>query len=397
MSLKKQIFGWSVYDFANTIFSALFVTVYFPLFVVLIGGNAFQVGLVFSISLFLAAFTVPFLGAIVDISKRKKVLLFIFTVLCCIFTLFTGFFGLVIALILGLLANFFYHASLDIYDAMLVDLSHKKNIGYISGIGTSVGYGGTLLGIAVAYIVGYYYGFETLTSIKIIFVLTALLFFAFSLFTFATIKEPPTTEITKKHLKEAYKRVISTIKEIKKYKFIWIFLLSSLLFMDAANTAIIFLYLYARDQLGLTIIQFLPIYATMATAAGLGSLAFGKLTDKIGHKITLNIVLISWITIILLLYFKTTYITFIITGVLGGALLGAIWTLTRPILVEIAPKSKIAELFGYQGLTEKFSGLIGPALFGGVAVAYGFNQALLVVVSLFLLGAIALCFVKVKK
>ena len=96
----------------------------------------------------------------------------------------------------------------------------------------------------------------------------------------------------------------------------------------------------------------------------------------------------------LILYLKTTYATFVFTAVLGGALLGGIWTITRPLLIAIAPQKKIAELLGYQGLTEKFSGVIGPVTFGLIAVAVGFRQALLVVIALFLLGAFVLRFVK---
>ncbi|MBW2996873.1 MFS transporter, partial [Candidatus Woesearchaeota archaeon] len=72
MSNKKEIFGWSMYDFADTIFSALFITVYFPIFVVLKGGTAFHVGLVMSLSMLLAGLLVPFLGAVADVTQRKK-------------------------------------------------------------------------------------------------------------------------------------------------------------------------------------------------------------------------------------------------------------------------------------------------------------------------------------
>lgn len=397
MSIKKQIFGWSMYDFANTIFSALFVTVYFPLFVVLKGGTAFHVGLVFSVSMLLAGLFVPFLGAVADITGRKKLLLFIFTVLCCIFTFFTGFFTLAFVLLLGLLANFFFHASLDIYDSFLVNISNKKNIGRISGLGTAVGYLGTILSVAVAYLIGYFYGFETIVGIKTVFIVTALLFFGFSLFTFAYLKEVSKTKIKKYHFKKAFHRVISTIKSIKKFKYVWLFLLASFLYVDGASTAIIFLFLYARDQIGLTLVEFLPIFVVMALAGVVGAFIFGKITDKIGHKKTLLFVLFLWVIIILILYLNTTYATFLFAGITGGALLGAMWTITRPMLVELAPKSKIAELFGYQGLTEKFSGVIGPLAFGAIAVSLGFNQALLVVIVLFLLGAFVLSFVKTKR
>lgn len=397
MSIKKQIFGWSMYDFANTIYSALFITVYFPLFVVLKGGTAFHVGLTFSISMLLAGLLVPFLGAIADITQRKKLFLLVFTILCCSAVLLTGFFSIWYVLLFALLANFFYHASLDVYDAMLVNISNKKNIGFISGIGTAVGYLGTILSVAVAFLIGLYYGYESIKGIQIVFIVTAVLFFSFSLFTFYFVKEKPKSTLIKLPLKQAFKNVLYTIKNFKKFKFIWLFLLASFLYTDGANTAIIFLFLFGRDQIGLSLAQFLPIYVIMALASAVGAFIFGKITDKFGHKRTLNLILFLWVVVILALYFKTNYTTFLTVGILGGALLGGIWTTTRPLLVDLTPKSKIAELFGYQGLTEKFSGVIGPALFGFIATAMGFKQALLVVIALFLLGALVLKFVKVKK
>ncbi|MBW2992286.1 MFS transporter [Candidatus Woesearchaeota archaeon] len=397
MKNKLQIFGWSMYDFANTIYSALFVTVYFPLFVTLKGGTAFHVGLTFSLSMLLAGLLVPFLGAIADITKRKKLFLIIFTILCCSFVLLTGFFNIWYVLLFALLANFFYHASLDVYDALLVNLSTPKNIGIISGIGTAVGYLGTILSVAVAFLIGLYYGYENIQGIQIVFIVTAALFFLFSLFTFFLVKEKSKFMIIKPPLKQAFKNVIFTIKNIKKFKFIWLFLLASFLYTDGANTAIIFLFLFGRDQIGLSLAQFLPIYVLMALASAVGAVIFGKITDKLGHKRTLNLILSLWVIVILILYFKTNYTTFLAVGILGGALLGGLWTTTRPLLVDLAPKAKIAELFGYQGLTEKFSGVIGPALFGFIATAIGFKQALLIVIALFLLGALTLKFVKVNR
>ena len=393
---NKEIFGWSMYDFANTIFSALFVTVYFPLFVTLKGGTAFHVGLVMSISMFLAGLTVPLLGAVADITKRKKLLLIIFTIVCCIFTFLTGFFSLIWLLLFALLANYSFRACLDVYDALLVDISTKKNLGWISGIGTAVGYLGTVLSVALAYLIGFFYGHETIMGIKIVFILTALLFFGFSLFTFTLVKERSRTKIKLDHFKEGAKRVLSTLKEIKKFKSVWTFLLASFLYVDGANTAIIFLFLYARDQIGLTVIQFLPLYVLMALAGGAGAIFFGKITDRLGHKKSLMIILFLWTLVILGLYLRTTYATFIAAGLIGGALLGAMWTITRPMLIELAPKNKISELLGYQGLTEKFGGIIGPVLFGSISVAFGFKAALLVIIGLFLAGAIVLSRVKIK-
>jgi len=243
---------------------------------------------------------------------------------------------------------------------------------------------------------GFIFGYESILGIQIIFILTALLFFGFSLITFHYLNEIKTTKFQTKHFKEAFKRVVYTIKNLKKFRSLWIFLLASFLYVDAASTAIIFLFLFARDQLGFSLQQFLPVYFLLAISAGAGALISGRITDRFGHKRTLTTVLFLWVAVILLLYIRTNFTTFIIVGVFGGALLGSIWTITRALLVQIAPGDKVAELFGYQGLTEKFGGVFGPVLFGAVATFVGFRQALLVVIGLFLLGAFALSFVKIR-
>ena len=326
--------------------------------------------------------------------QRKKLILLVFTILTCVFTFVTGFFSLVPMLIAAVLATLFYHASLDVYDALLVNVSSRKNVGWISGLGTAAGYGGTLVGIAIAYLVGSFYGYETVEGIRIVFILTALFYLLFASFTFALVPEKSATRIRLPHLKDALRRVVGTLTRIHKIKSVAWFLLSSFLYMDAANTAIIFLFLYAQDQLGLSVFQFLPIYVVMAVAAGIGSLIAGKVTDRVGHKKTLYAVLVLWTLLMTMLYVKTNYTTFVVTGIVGGALLGAIWTITRPLLISITPAHKVSELLGYQGLTEKFSGILGPVLYGYIATAFGFRPAVIVIIVLFLAGAIVLRKVK---
>ena len=196
--ITKQVVGWSIYDFANTLFSALLVTVYFPLFIELKGGDVLDFAIIISVSMLLAGIFVPFIGAVADVTQRKKLSLFIFTFLCCAFTLIIGFFGITLMLgmiiVLAIFANFFYHASLDVYDSLLVNISNKRNMGRISGIGTAAGYLGTILSVAVAYIIGSRLGFETLNGIKTVFIVTAFLYFGFSLFTFAMMKDVSKTK-----------------------------------------------------------------------------------------------------------------------------------------------------------------------------------------------------------
>ena len=57
---KKVVFAWGMYDLANTIFSALFVTFFFPFYVKeFLGGTEFQIGLVFGLSMLAVGINVP--------------------------------------------------------------------------------------------------------------------------------------------------------------------------------------------------------------------------------------------------------------------------------------------------------------------------------------------------
>jgi len=322
--LNKQIFGWSMYDLANTAFSALFITFFFPVLIkVYLGGNEFQLGLAMGLSMFLAGILVPFLGAISDAMGKRKIFVLIFTLICVILTSIVAYVNLFWALIVGTLAVFAFHAAIDVYDAILPNISTRKNIVRISGYGVAFGYVGTILSLIMAFLIFNFIGWETKQGIQAIFPATAIFYFLFSIFFFVLVKEQ-TKKIAKpifSYIKTASKQLLFTFKNIKKQSALWTFLIASFLYTDGMNTAIIFLYLYGRETLGITIKQFFPIFALMAAASALGALFFGKFGDKLGHKKTLIAILYIWIAIILLLIIKTNFLNYIIAGIIGGAAL----------------------------------------------------------------------------
>src|SRR3989344_7466611 len=116
---KKEVFAWGMYDFANTIYSALFVTFFFPLYIKsFLGGNELQIGLVFGLSMILVGIAVPIIGAISDTTGRRIPFIALFTVSACVFTALTAISGLSTALVFGFLSNFSYHAALTTYNAL---------------------------------------------------------------------------------------------------------------------------------------------------------------------------------------------------------------------------------------------------------------------------------------
>ncbi len=387
--LTKKVFAWSLYDFADTAFSALFITFFFPILIkVHLGGNEFHIGLAMGLSVLVAAVLVPLVGAISDASGKRMPIIVMAALATALITVFVGYSGLFLALFLGLLANITHLISKNVYSAKMIDLAPRSLYGAISGLGVGVGYFGTITSLAVGYVLLSYFGWESLGGIQAMFWVAGAFYVIFSLPLFFLVPDKPIQNALTfaKSLKKGFKEIRQTIMSLPKFPAFSRFLAASFFYNNGMNTAIVFLYLYGREAIGLGVKQFFPIFALMALSAAFGSFLFGKLSDKQGPVTLIRIALLIWIGVILLLIFAPSYQTFLIAGILGGAVLGAIWTLNRVMVALISPQGKIAELFGFQGLTENFSGVIGPVIFGLLVVASGYTAALISVIIFLAIG-----------
>ena len=93
-----------------------------------------------------------------------------------------------------------------------------------------------------------------------------------------------------------------------------------------------------------------------------------------------------WIIVIILLLKIDSLTGFTIIGSIGGIALGMISTASRPKLVELVPEKNVAEYFGFFELTDKFSGVLGPIIFGYLAVSYSYSIALISLIMFFIIG-----------
>jgi UMF1 family MFS transporter len=219
------------------------------------------------------------------------------------------------------------------------------------------------------------------------------MFFGFSLFTFLGIYEPKSKlnhRSTWMHVKDSVKNVVTTFKNIRKHRPFLYFLLAMFCYADAINAVIVFLFLFAREQIHLSVQAFFMVYAVQSLGAVAGSFLSGKWVDYFGPKKVLVWSGIAWIAVIGLLYFVESLTVFIIAGMLGGAALGTVWTAQRPKLLQMVVHKDIGQFFGFLELTNKFSGVLGPIVFGALAKFVNYQAALVSVIVFFALGLLAL-------
>jgi MFS transporter, UMF1 family len=383
-----EIASWSLFDFADTIFSMNVVSLYFALWIVEdCQAPDLAYSFVYSTSMLLVAIFSPIFGVIADRSKNVIPILALITTVSCVSTFFIGVFNsLVFGLILFLIANFAYQSALVFYNYLLPVISNEKNQGFISGIGVSLGYVGAIAGILLVKPFVIKENFDKLpdflkpileyilvkpltgeSSVRInAFIPTAIFFLIFSIPCFIFVKAGKiSVDLKKNHKNEGiFKELFTTLKTIKEFKNIFLFLLSNLLFMDAVHTVIIFMSVFASKAICLSDGEINNLLITSTIAAIFGAFFWGIITDKLGHKKTLIIILLCWILVMFsaaITYSKTLFYGI---GALCGISLGGVWVSTRPLLISIVPKEKMGEFFGLYGLTGKCAAIMGPMLWG---------------------------------
>jgi UMF1 family MFS transporter len=399
LATRGQIFSWALFDFANTAFYVLILTVGYPLyFKEIVTGGSVQSDLLwgsaFSISMLVVALLSPVLGAVADYGAGKKHFLGLFTLLCILATSMLFFVRdgmVVLGMALLILANIGFEAGLVFYDAFLPEITTERSYGRISGYGFAVGYAGSLVTLAVAYplyINGF--GYDNLLNVRISFLVAAAFFLLFSapLFLFLPDKQR-TTGLTPNFARIGFERLQKTFSQFSKYRNVARFLLSFFLYIDAVNTIVVFSSIFARETLKMDIGEIVIFFLMVQTTAIIGSVLFGIVADHAGHKRTLGITLLLWLCIVGAAYFIESKWLFYALGIFAGIALGSSQSTSRSLMSDITPREKKTEFFGFYSFFGKASAVLGPFVFGLVS-SYLNQRFAILSVGCFLLAGLLL-------
>ena len=400
-SPRSQIAVWTLFDFANTSFSVLIVTVGFSLYFkeVIVGGGEygdFLWGVTMSVSMLLTAAISPVLGAASDLSQRKKQYLFAFTILSvlCTASMVVLEAGMIVqAMVLFILANIGFEGGLVFYDAYLPGLTTERSYGRVSGYGFAMGYVGSLVTLLIAMPL-YQAGFvqSNLPSIRFSFVIAAIFFLVFSLPLFLFLRDH--SRVRKEggsYVREGIRRVNDTVKHLRQYRNVARFLFAFFLYNDGILSVIAFSSLFAMTSLNFSLQEVLLFFAVVQTTAIVGSILFGILSDHYGPKKTITISLLLWCAIILGSFFVESKAVFYVIGLFAGACLGGTESASRSFMAQLTPKERAAEFFGfYDGFCGKASAVIGTFLFGFISYLTGSERLAVLSIGIFFLVGLVL-------
>ncbi|MGI8911446.1 MAG: MFS transporter [Rubrobacteraceae bacterium] len=382
---KLAVWSWALYDFSNTIFAVSILTVFFPLWIdQQVGNGAWLVNSATAASALLVLLTAPVLGAIADLRQRRIPYLVILTLISVLLTAgleVAG--GVVVGVALFVAADLAYQSALVFYNALLPGVAAGRGAGKVSGYGTAVGYFGTILALIVLtlfvsdaeqirVVLGPVGGWIDVGGepISNVFLPTAVLYLLFSLPAFFFVPDPAVRAPRPVSLGAAYRDVISTLKNIRGYGGVGTFILATILYMDAANTAVANMALYGREVFGLDSAGVRNLLLFSTVFAIVGSAASGFASDRAGPKRTLLAILFLWLFSIMLAAAAPAAWVLFLAGPLVGIALGGTWTVSRVMLIALSPPDKLGEFFGLFSLAGRFSAVLGPALTAFLLLAF---------------------------
>lgn len=410
---KREVFGWAMYDFANSGYTTVVLTAVFNTYFVGVVAQGAEWAtlawtLVIAASSLLVMVTMPAIGAYADLHARKKALLAMSTAACVAGTAALALAGggdLWIAVAAMLVSNVCYSYGESLTAAFLPELARPGSMGRVSGWGWSFGYfGGMLsLGLCLAYVLSAQArGLPASEFVPVTMLITAAVYGVAALATFALLRERARPNPDASHqpgLVGAVRQLASTARRARAFRdFSW--LLACAVFYQAGISVVVALAaVYAEQVLGFKQAQTMMLVFLVNIAAALGAFGFGYWQDRVGHKRALGVTLAGWIVMTILAVLATGPGLFWIAAVIAGLCMGSSQSAGRAMAGVFAPQAQRAEFYGLWTFATRLSAIVGPVTYGLVTWVTSGNHrlAILSTAAFFVIGLLLLGPVDVRR
>lgn len=430
---RKEIFGWLMYDWANSAFYTTVIGVLLgPYLTSLAQASVGENGVIFSLgflgavtaknlfplsitlSVFCQVLFLPALGAVADYSNLKKRLM---TVFCYTGVAASGLLFFVtgdlyvLGSVLLVIANLSFGAANIFYNAYLVDLTTEDRRDFVSSYGFASGYvGGIIMLIANILLVqnAESFGLTTGMAVRLSLLAASIWWGAFALITFTLIKPRGAVKALPEGsnlISTGFRELGKTLGELKRLRYSAQFLAACFCYNNGIQTVITSASVFLAQELfvsrGLEASQsfLIGIFLVSQISALVGAISFERLARIIGTKYTLLISLVIWILIVIYAYgFLETTTQAWVMAVFIGIVLGSSQALSRSLYSQMIPKGREASFFGLYEISEKGTSLIGSLVFGiVVGITGSFRQAILSMILFFAIGIVILIFTDTKR
>lgn len=423
---RREIFGWLMYDWANSAFYTTVISVLLGPYLTALAQNDVGLnGVVFSlgwfgsvtaeslvpyslaISIVSQVLFLPLLGSIADYTHLKKKMMAFFCYLgvtASSLLFFISGDNYLLGCALMVVANMSFAAANVFYNAFLVDLTTEDQRDKISSYGFATGYLGGIIMLAANLALiesADSIGLGKAMAVRLSMLAASLWWGVFALITFFLVRSRSATKVIpegKKLVAIGFSELWRTLKELIRLKYTALFLIAYLFYNDGIQTVIlnssVFLSqeLFIRNGLETDQAFLLGIFMVAQVAALVGSLSFERLARVIGAKRTIIVSLAIWCGIVFYAYaYLETRAQAWVMGAFIGLVLGSAQALSRSLYSQMIPKERESAFFGLYEISEKGTSWLGNLVFAAVVASTGsYRQAILGLMVFFVVGIVLL-------
>ena len=368
--------SWILYDVGNSAF-ILLVTTLVPIFFNALAKSAglnedlylSYRGYAGSIATILVAILGPICGTLADRRMKKQFFLVTMLVgaLCCAVLGFAP--GWLAFLCLFILARVGYSSSLIFYDSMLPEVTSEERMDKVSSMGFAFGYIGSVIPFIACLVLVLMPGTFGLTqgsAMVIAFLITAVWWIACTAPLLRRYRQTAFVTAEKSPLLDSFRQLGRTIRDAKKEKHIFVYLLAFFFFIDGVYTIIDMATAYGT-ALGLDTTGLLLALLVTQIVAFPCSIIFGRLSAKYDTGLLIKVCIIAYTCVVMFAVFMVSQWQFWLLAVMVGMFQGGVQALSRSYLGKIIPPERSGEFFGLMDIFGKGASFMGMTLISVVS------------------------------
>ena len=372
--------SWVLYDIGNSAF-VLMVSTLIPIyFNALASADGLNEDLYLSywgyagsLATILVAIIGPLCGALADRNFKKPIFLLCMAVgaIACAALGLSGHWLLFLAVFV--LARVGYSSSLVFYDSMLPEITDSRRMDKVSSMGYAFGYIGSVIPFVICLILvlGHgAFGLSQSTAMAIAFLVTAGWWVLCSLPLLRRYRQTAFVSRGESPMGESFRQLRRTIRDARKDKHIFLYLLSFFFFIDGVYTIIDMATAYGA-ALGLDTTGLLLALLLTQIVAFPCSILFGRLSAKYDTGLLIKVCIAAYTGITLFAVFLASQWQFWVLAILVGMFQGGIQALSRSYLGKIIPANRSGEFFGLMDICGKGASFVGMLLVSAVTQLTG--------------------------
>ncbi|MBI1224805.1 MAG: MFS transporter [Bacteroidetes bacterium] len=419
----KIINGWAMFDWANSAFALTIAVAIFPAYFEGITAhevspfgvamyNTTLFSLTVAVAYLIIAAISPILSGIADSSGRRMAFMRFFTTLGSLACMSLFFFdgenigaGPMLAIgVLGfLIGTAGFAGSIVFYNSYLPDIVTEENYNRVSAKGFVLGYVGSVILLIINLVVitfpdSFGLADSGTLAVRISFLTVGIWWLGFAQYSFVRLPKDGNVPFDFKILSKGYAEFNKVWQQAKQLPDLKRFLISFFFYSAGVQTVLALASLFASVEMEMESSELIVVILLLQLLALVGAWAFAKVSDRIGNKSGLMIMLVLWTIVCIGGYFVAGKVQFYIMASAVGLVMGGVQSQSRATYSKLLPAGvkDTTSYFSFYDVLEKGATALGSFSFAFTGqLSGGMRVSVMALAVFFLIGLLVLVKVKI--